>query len=711
LAEDPRIGTQIAGYRIERRIGRGGMGLVYLAEHLHLQRMVALKLLAPEVAASEGFRERFMRESRMAASIHHPHIVTVYDAGEFDEMLYIVMQFVDGTDLDTVLQREGPLPADRALTIIAETGAALDAAHAHGLVHRDVKPGNILLDSERAYLTDFGLTRKTDSKSGFTKTGQFLGTIDYVSPEQIEGRDVDGRTDIYALGCVLYECLTADKPYTRDSDLAVIYAHLQSEAPRLSDRRADLAGLDGVIERALAKAKEDRWESCTAMIAAARAALGDGEPGPAAAPPPAPSPPSQPAGPPVVTRPAAAPETRAAEREAAGAEPRAAPTRAAEPTRAAAPPEEGRPAAPTAPLPHDAEGPPSAPTAPLPGGFQPEAGGPTAPLPAPPERARRLPLVPLAIAAGLIVAAAIAFALISGGGDGGGGGDDGGGDNPAGRVTATFPVETRPFGVAFAGESVYVVNQDSDSMSRLLPDGSGRTAVATGAGPFWAAVAGDGGVWITNRDADTVTRYDADLGSEEEFPVGDAPYWIVVRRGTVWVVNGDAETVTRLDETNGQPLGSPIPVGPAPRGIAIHNGSAWVTNGGDDTVTRIDEESGEVIGEAIPVGSHPVGISSGEGSVWVANEQDNSVSRIDAETGEPDPETIPVGKEPFDVAFDAGTLWVSNAADDTVTRIDAKTKRVVGEVDVGNQPTGITARDGVVWVALNDANAVQRIEP
>ena len=713
MAEDPRIGTQIAGYRFERMIGRGGMGLVYLAEHLHLQRMVALKLLAPEVAAGEGFRERFMRESRTAASIQHPNIVTVYDAGEAGDMLYIAMQFVDGTDLATVLQREGPLAPERALTILGEVGSALDAAHARGLVHRDVKPGNILLDSDRAYLTDFGLTRRTDSKSGFTKTGQFLGTIDYVSPEQIEGRDVDGRTDVYALGCVLYECLTAEKPYARDSDLAVIYAHIQSEPPRVCERRGDLPpGFDEVIWRALAKGKDDRWQSCTAMVAAARTSLADGgAAGPAAVPGPPPT--AAEPGPPVITHAATPEQTRAREPEPAGVETPAPRTRQAwEPESGAATvkrpgepaaPEEVRPTGPTARL-HGQTGDP---TAPLP-------GGPTAPLPAGTKRTRRLPLVPLGIGAGLIAVAALALVLTSGGGDeGGGGGGGDGGSNAAGRVSATFPVETRPFGVAIDGENVYVVNQDSESVTRVRTDGSGRTAFSAGAGPFWATIGGNGAIWVTNRDDDSVTRIAPDTPEDaESFPVGDAPYWVVERRGTVWVVNGDDETVTRLNEASGEPLGPPIPVGAAPRAIAIANGSAWVTNGEDNTVTRLDEETGEVIGRPTPVGAHPIGISAEGGFLWVANEQDNSVTRIHADTAEPVGDPIPVGKEPFDIASGEGSVWVSNAADDTVTRIDAETGRVVGEpIPVGDQPTGITEDGGLVWVALNDANAVQRIEP
>ncbi|HWH43638.1 MAG TPA: serine/threonine-protein kinase [Thermoleophilaceae bacterium] len=250
MATDPRIGTVLAGYRIEAPLGKGGMGVVYRAEHLHLQRPVALKLLAPNLAEDQAFRERFMRESRLAAAIQHPHIVTVYDAGEVDGLLYIAMHLVEGTDLSALLAKRGRLDPAHALSVVGQVGSALDAAHEHGLVHRDVKPGNVLIAPETSYLTDFGLTKRTSSSTAFTQTGQFVGTIDYIAPEQIRGESLDGRADIYSLGCVLYECLTGDRPFPRDSQIAVIYAHLEEPPPRVSATVADLpAEVDEVIAR------------------------------------------------------------------------------------------------------------------------------------------------------------------------------------------------------------------------------------------------------------------------------------------------------------------------------------------------------------------------------------------------------------------------------------------------------------------------------
>jgi serine/threonine protein kinase len=279
LAADLRAGTRLAAYRLEAVIGRGGMGVVYRAEHVHLRRTAAVKLLLPELAHDESFRERFLRESQIAAAMQHPSIVSVYDAGEADGLLYIAMQYVDGTDLAAVLRHEAPLQPERALAILGQVADALDAAHALGIVHRDVKPGNVLIDARRCYLTDFGLTRRIESQTALTARSQFVGTIDYMPPEQIEGRALDPRTDVYALGCMLYHTLVGRVPYEKDSEVSVMYAHVHEQPPAPSEKKAGLPGeLDAVIGRAMAKRKEDRHESCAELIAAARAALGYGSP-------------------------------------------------------------------------------------------------------------------------------------------------------------------------------------------------------------------------------------------------------------------------------------------------------------------------------------------------------------------------------------------------------------------------------------------------
>lgn len=274
------VGRQVANYRVEREIGRGGMAVVYRARDLRLDRTVALKLLAPELARNDTFRRRFTHESRVAASIDHPHIVPVFEAGETDGLLYIAMRYVPGQDLRALLDRMGPLPVVTARRIAAQVASALDAAHAHDLVHRDVKPGNILIaegtDSdhpEHVYLTDFGLTKKSLSLTGFTSVGQFVGTLDYVAPEQISGRPVDGRCDVYSLGCVVFETLAGGPPFRRDDDMALLWAHQFDPAPPLTEHRPDLpAAIDGVVATALAKSPGDRYDSCGDFVAALRSA-------------------------------------------------------------------------------------------------------------------------------------------------------------------------------------------------------------------------------------------------------------------------------------------------------------------------------------------------------------------------------------------------------------------------------------------------------
>ncbi|CAL9357008.1 serine/threonine-protein kinase [Streptomyces sp. enrichment culture] len=274
------IGRTVAGYRIEEEIGRGGMAVVYRARDLRLDRAVALKLLAPELARNDTFRKRFTHESRVAAAIDHPHIVPVFEAGETDGVLYIAMRFVSGSDLRHLLDRQGSLQLPTALRIASQVASALDAAHEHGLVHRDVKPGNILVsrgtDSdhpEHVYLTDFGLTKKSLSLTGFTTVGQFVGTLDYVAPEQISGRPVDGRCDVYGFACVVYEMLTGRPPFRRDDDMALLWAHQYDDPPPPTEIRPGLPlPVDPVFAKALAKSPDDRHDSCLDFVAALRAA-------------------------------------------------------------------------------------------------------------------------------------------------------------------------------------------------------------------------------------------------------------------------------------------------------------------------------------------------------------------------------------------------------------------------------------------------------
>ena len=280
MSEATRIGAVLAGYRVESLLGRGGMSVVYLAEHVSLGRKVALKVLASPLAHDPSFRERFMRESQRAAGLDHPNVIPIYDAGEVDGgdadgLLYIAMRYVDGPDLRSLLRREGHLGVGRTLYMLEQVASALDVAHDSDLIHRDVKPSNILIaePSEHVYLTDFGVAKQSTAPD-LTRTGIFVGTIEYAAPEQIEGLTLDRRTDVYALGCVLYECLAGRPPFERDAEVAVMHAHLTSPPPRLTEVRPDLPKeLDRVVARAMAKSRDERFATAPELVDAAHAIL------------------------------------------------------------------------------------------------------------------------------------------------------------------------------------------------------------------------------------------------------------------------------------------------------------------------------------------------------------------------------------------------------------------------------------------------------
>jgi predicted Ser/Thr protein kinase len=271
-------GSELGGYRIDEEIGRGGMGVVYRVTNVALNRIYALKLLAPELAKDGAFRERFQREMRIAASLHHAHVVGIHYAGEQEGLLFLAMDYVYGTDLQQLVIKQGALHPPRAVELVGQVGSALDAAHAKGLVHRDVKPANILITvrdgEEHAYLTDFGLAKRSDTLSGLTVQGDVVGTVDYMAPEQVTGDPTDARTDVYALGCVLYRMLSGRVPYERETTIATLFAHVHDPPPALEGPVADqYPELGMVLERAMAKHPEDRHLSAGDLARDAAAAL------------------------------------------------------------------------------------------------------------------------------------------------------------------------------------------------------------------------------------------------------------------------------------------------------------------------------------------------------------------------------------------------------------------------------------------------------
>ncbi|HUK95483.1 MAG TPA: serine/threonine-protein kinase [Gaiellaceae bacterium] len=278
MATDVSIGALVGGFRVESLLGQGAMGAVFLATDPRTGEHLALKLLKPELVGDERFRRRFFREARLAQGLAHEHVVRTIDVGEDGGFLYLAMDYVEGVDLRALLLRDDRLEPDRALALLGQVAEALDAAHDAGLVHRDVKPGNILVatmpEGEAAYICDFGLARHVSSVSSLTGDRNLVGTIDYVAPEQIEGGSIDGRADVYSLGCVLYECLAGSRPFDRETELAVVFAHLNEPPPRLSDVRPELpAEVSDVLSATLAKSPDDRYSTCGELIDAARAGL------------------------------------------------------------------------------------------------------------------------------------------------------------------------------------------------------------------------------------------------------------------------------------------------------------------------------------------------------------------------------------------------------------------------------------------------------
>jgi CHASE2 domain-containing sensor protein/predicted Ser/Thr protein kinase len=280
LVKQIKEGDVIGSYHVERVVARGGMGVIYAATQVGLGRQVALKVIAPELAQDPLFRERFKREALMAALIEHPNVVPVYEAGEDGGLLFLAMRFIAGTDLRTMIAEHGRLEPQRAAGLLGDVAAALDAAHRRGLVHRDVKPANVLVTQEdghdRAYLADFGLSKRTDSDSAMTQTGAVLGTVNYIAPEQLDEEDVDFRADIYALGCMCFELLTGRVPFVRDSELATMFAHASSPVPKARELRPELPeSIEAVIARAMAKRPQDRYASAGEFAAAVATALAD----------------------------------------------------------------------------------------------------------------------------------------------------------------------------------------------------------------------------------------------------------------------------------------------------------------------------------------------------------------------------------------------------------------------------------------------------
>jgi serine/threonine protein kinase/DNA-binding beta-propeller fold protein YncE len=716
------IGSVLSGYRIEGVAGEGGMGRVYRATQIALNRQVALKVIMPELAYEADFRARFTREAELAASIDHPNIIPVYEAGEADGRLFIAMRWVDGTDLRSVILREGRLDPGRAVEIVEQVAAALDAAHRGGLVHRDVKPANVMLTSthgqEHVYLTDFGLTKRAESVAALTRTGAFVGTPDYMPPEQIQGQRPDARTDVYALGCLLFQALTGRPPYDRGTEIAKMYAHLHDPPPSVLEAAPGTpADLDGLVSRALAKDPDERYPSAGDLARAARAALTGGLPSqperslatglaaPAAFEPTAPGwEPTPTAGSP---GPTAAPATP----------PPATPSEAP-PTTPATPPSPPPATSPTPPEP----GPTAMPSA--------AEAGSAAPPPAPPREPRRRRAPAIAFGGLLVlgaVAAVLAVAGVFSGGDqeqppatptGGDAAEEPAEQTPPERtppkVVATIPAGEGPDGIAVDGNTVWVSNARGNTLTRL--DANLNSAVGdripVGTNPDEVEAA-EGVVWVSNTDDGTVTRVDVEPGEQTAVTVGAGPEGLSLGEQLVWVANGDSDSVSRLDRAAATVLEPQIPVQNKPIGVFVGKDTVWVTNSFSGTVSRIDSSTAEVLGTTDFIAKNIRSVIEAFGFVWVTSAvDDGTVSRLDPDTGEIVGRPIPLGDRPKEMAMARGFLWVVNERSNNVMRINPETAKVVGKpIRVGNTPVGIAAGARSLWVTNNRSDNVTRINP
>jgi streptogramin lyase/predicted Ser/Thr protein kinase len=600
MAEDTRVGTELAGYRIEGVIGRGGMSVVYLAEHVRLGRKVALKVLAPELAGSERFHDRFLRESKLAASIDHPNIVPIYDADEADGVLYIAMRYVEGSDLKEAIRDQGRLEPLRTSAIVDQIASALDAAHARGLVHRDVKPANVLLTpDDHAYVSDFGLTKRAVSVSGLTETGQLIGTIDYVAPEQIKGDPVDQRADVYSLGCLLFECLTGHAPYPRDIEVGVLWAHVETPPPSLTEERPDLPReVDDVLALAMAKDPAERTAAAGDVAAGFRSALG-----------------LEPATVERVGLPRRKPKRKTRRRKTLIAAIVAGVVLVA------------------------AVG-----TYLLTRGGGDEVAAPAANSVAMIDSTTNTFDQAVAVGedpTGIAV------------------GEDGDlwvinqGNSTVNRIDSetgeVSPAESTlgiPTGVAADEGAVWITNGfggPGGTQVVTVDPGTGSVEVAFPSGTAKAIVVGFGYIWLAESDRDLVLRYDpedlaadpVEIPTDEGAPESAVPRFLAVGTGAaegIWVVNELGDNVVRIDPDTNEVAGR-IDV-ESPTAVAADDSGVWVTSEANDRVHHFD-----AAGRALQTLQHSDGILDGPtaivivpSAVWIGSDLETAVARIDPET-------------------------------------------------------------------------------
>jgi predicted Ser/Thr protein kinase/DNA-binding beta-propeller fold protein YncE len=634
-------GTEVGGCLIEELVGRGGMGVVYRARQLELNRAVAIKLIAPERTGDAEARERFLREARAAAAVEHPNVLPVYGAGITDDQAFLVMRYVQGEDLRTLMRGAGSLPLDRVLEIVGDLGEALDAIHRAGLVHRDVKPANVLIDQGgNVYLSDFGLAKHVLTTDGLTASDRWVGTLDFAAPEQIRGGRVDARADVYALGCVLHLMLAGTVPFERDSDEAKLWAHLSAKPPLVSEVRPGLpAELDHVVQRALAKEPDDRFPSAGDLARAARAAAEGVAPAPertvargAAAPGGAASDPGLLDGSAtavavqaggghrrrraLVLGAAAAAAVAAAAVILFTGDDAGAPSKPALAAAAAQPPRVG------ATLEHV--------------GFRPRgvaiANGDLWVISSTRDRLTRIAAATMrrhglqtrigqgarSVAAhGNTVWVAIGrrsevLKL----------------DASTGRITGRIATPTKPWVVAADASGLWVAGRVNDASDLLLHYDDGGALVGQQALPddITALTVGRGRVWA-GISGSRVISFDTQLRHRSRFWLDDVPAHLAYGAGYVWASLRGDNAVSRWDPRTHRT--NTTVAGHRPTELAVARGSVYVASYTDHRLVRLAAKTGEPVGAPIQMPDNPWAVTAGEGHVWVTGMGGNTLSRID----------------------------------------------------------------------------------
>ncbi|WP_232662895.1 serine/threonine-protein kinase [Pseudonocardia sp. TRM90224] len=665
MSTEPDPSRNFGRYRLDELLGRGGMGDVYRAFDTETERDVAVKRLRPELAQEKTYRERFQRESKIVSRLNEPHIIPVHNFGEINGWLYIEMRLVKGLDLAALLDQFGPLPAERAVSIVVQIADALAAAHGEGLVHRDVKPSNILVAGSShggdgfVYLTDFGIARSTTSTS-LTMTGAAIGTLHYMAPERFAGRGDDPSADVYALGCVLYEALTARKPFAAEDPAAQMFAHTRTPPPAPSHRMPNLpAALDDVVARAMAKDPRQRHPTAIEFATAARAALVAGPAAPVAAQ--------------TVTAASFAIGASISVRSAVGDAPNGA-----------------------AASRWSRRGPRKWIT-----GTVAVSAGAAMALALWGATAQWTPRVTAAPENPAVVAAGV----------------------PRNTVIATVGVGAYPIGVAASAgvPKVYIANSDSAAVSVFdTAAGTVTSTVKVGGSPFDVALAPDGSrAYVTNISDNSISVIDtADDSVVATVPVGASPRGLAANpRGTdVYFTTVGSNTLSVLDTTT-RTVTSSIPVGNFPISVALDEAGAraYVSNIQSNTVSVIDTAAGMAVA-TVQVGTSPSdAVVSPDGKrVYVANNAASSLSIIDTRT-DTVIATVPLVADPDRLAVtpDGRRVYaLSPGTESTVSMIDTSSLSVASTFRVGPHSADITiSADGTrAYVTDNAANTVSVVD-